>query len=53
MFTGMITTEPFSPDTAKPPATTFRITWHWDFGTGYDNPSGRCFMAGTFVTKGT
>lgn len=53
MFTGLITTEPFSADTIKPPATSFRITWHWNFGLGYDNPDGRCYMAGTFVTKGT
>lgn len=53
MFTGLITTEPFSTDTVKPPTTSFRITWHWNFGLGYDNPTGRCYMAGTFVTKGT
>lgn len=53
MFTGMITTEPLAAGTAKPPSTSFRITWHWNFGEGYDNPSGRCYVAGTFLTKGT
>ncbi len=53
MFTGLITTEPFSAATAKPPSTSFRLTWHWNFGLGYDNPDGRCYVAATFVTKGT
>lgn len=53
MFTGLFTTEPFVAGTAKPPSTSFRLTWHWNFGLGYDNPSARCYVAGTFVTKGT
>jgi hypothetical protein len=53
MFTGLITTEPLRADVTKPPSTSFRLTWHWDFGEGYDNPNARCFMAGTFLTKGT
>ena len=51
LFTGLITTEPFSPTTAKPPSTSFRLTWHWNFG--YNDPNGRCYMAGTFLTKGS
>jgi hypothetical protein len=51
-FTGMITTEPFSPATAKPPATSFRLTWHWNFAETAPADKRRCFVAGTFVTRG-
>ena len=48
-FTGIITTEPLNPAISQPPATTFNLTWYWKFNDG----SPRCYMAGTFVTKGT
>lgn len=48
-FTGMITTEPLTPAVRQPPATTFHLTWYWKF----DDGAPRCYMAGTFVTKGT
>ncbi len=53
MFTGLITTEPLTTGISPPSPTSFRLSWHWNFGLGYDNPHARCYMAGTFVTKGT
>lgn len=50
-MTGIITTEPWETDTPAPPPTTFRISWHWDFGAP-DEPgsSRRCFVSATFIT---
>lgn len=38
-----------SPDKAPPVPTTFRISWHWDFGT---TEYRRCYVAGTVLSKG-
>ena len=48
-FTGMITTEPLRAGVEQPAPTTFTLTWYWKF----DGGSPRCYMAGTFVTKGS
>lgn len=45
-FTGIIQPDEGSGDGAPPP-TTFRLSWHWNFGDG--NP--RCFVAATFLTR--
>jgi hypothetical protein len=52
MFTGLITTEPLNAGIEQPPPTSFRLTWHWNFGLGYDNPNARCYVAGAFLTEG-
>jgi hypothetical protein len=47
-FTGLITTEPLRAGVTQPAPTSFRLTWYWKFNGG----SPRCYMAGTFSTKG-
>ncbi len=50
-FTGMISTEPFSPGTQPPAPTSFQLSWHWNFDTTNGEGSRRCFVAGVFVTE--
>ena len=49
MFIGLISsrgdrTQPGGPETAP---TSFRLTWHWNFGDG----NNRCYIAATFLTR--
>lgn len=44
---GMITTEPWNEGTRQPAATTFELSWHWNFRNSGQE---RCFVNGTFIT---
>ncbi len=45
---GIITTEPWDEGTAQPPATTFELSWYWNFRT---TGAERCYVNATFVTE--